>query len=190
MLLSAPMNEQEDILAKRLGKTVHASPLRFKLLHLRKRYPSATTECIEDWLVDVANARGARIVQRPIAPDRDFAPPPPDVLSNEELVVAICQFQCLDRPQMLRLAAQLISRNAAQPSILRLVSERERVEPVLAELARLALRIDPQHVTWRQVMDNCASEPPLREPLLHWTRLAQPVMKDGKCNAERWELVA
>jgi hypothetical protein len=87
MLLFAPMNEQEDILATRLGKTVHASPLRFKLLDLRKRYPSSSTECIENWLVDVANARGARMVQRPVAPDRDFAPPPPDVFSNEEQVI-------------------------------------------------------------------------------------------------------
>ena len=177
-------------LADRLGQTVHVSPLRFKLERLRCAYPSDGAKELEDWLVDVANARGARIVERnpPVSPG--FTPPGTETLSHEELVAAICQTQCLDRPQMLRLAAQLISRGAADVSALRLVAERERVGRILGELARQALKVDREHGAWRAVLEAFGSEPPLREPILHWTRLAEPVMKDGRCNAAAWRLVA
>ncbi len=49
------MNPEERVLAQRLGTTVHVSPLRMKLARLREAYPSPSTECLEDWLVDVAN---------------------------------------------------------------------------------------------------------------------------------------
>jgi hypothetical protein len=73
---------------------------------------------------------------------------------------------------------------------LRLIAERERVGPVLAELARQALRVAPRHPTWRAIHDCFGAETRLREPLLHWTRLAEPIPKDGKCDAAEWRLVA
>ena len=54
--------------------------------------------------------------------------------------------QNLDRPQMLRLAAQLISRGAVDFEELAAVAVRERVGFILAELARNACRVDPEHV--------------------------------------------
>jgi hypothetical protein len=155
-----------------------------------QRYRGVSCDCIEDWLLRVANARGARVVTPANGNDAEFQPPPLPVLSNEELVAAICHLQGLDRPQMLRLAAQLISRNAADPKRLRLVAERERVQPVLAELARQAIRVDPGHAAWQEVYEAFQGERPLREPLLHWTRLAEPIMKYGRCNAAGWRLVA
>lgn len=175
-------------LAKRLGVTTHVSPLRIKLQCLRRQFPSEGAECLEDWLVDVANARGARIVTRDGG--NTFIPPPLELLTNEELVTGICQLQCLDRPQMLRLAAQLISRQAVHLDELRLLARRERIEPVLGELARQALRVEPDHVLWRALAESFPPRVKLRSPILHWTRLATPVMAKGRCNAETWKLVA
>lgn len=160
------------------------------LQRLRQEFPSATAECLEDWLVDVANARGARVVVRPTPAPAEFSPPPAGVLSNEELVVGICQLQCLDRPQMLRLAAQLISRGAVEEARLCLVARQERVGRVLVELARQALRVAPQHALWRRLLEEFGDEPPLRDTLLHWTRLAEPIMAAGRGHTGEWKLVA
>jgi len=184
------MSETGHRLADRLGKTVHVSPLRFKLRALQFAHGSSTKTALEDWLIDLANSRGARIVFREAADADAGIDIPRDELSNEELVVAICQLQCEDRPQMLRLAAQLVSRKAVHPRSLCLVAERERVGPILASLADLALKVEPAHETWQAVRDNFAGERPLRDVLLHWTRVAEPVMTDGRCNATTWRLVA
>ncbi|MBI4023982.1 MAG: hypothetical protein HY360_03320 [Verrucomicrobia bacterium] len=181
---------RESTLGERLGMSVHVSPLHFKLRALRERYSSRGAERLEDWLVDVANARGARIVVRTGERSASFTPPPANELSNEELVVGICLLQCLDRPQMLRLAAQLISRRAVAFPGLRLAARRERVGVVLGELARQSLCVSPSHELWRQVAEAFPPPKNLRSPVLHWTRLAEPVMKDGRCNADGWRLVA
>ncbi len=142
---------------------------------------------LEDWLVDLANARGARIVTRSadsiLCPDESG-------LSNEELVVGILLPQNLDRPQMLRLAAQLISREAVQFRELRLLARQERIERILAALARQALRVAPDHVLWRKIDAAFGHQKPLRSSLLHYTRMAEPVPVGGRVNAERWSLVA
>lgn len=183
------MTTPENSLAKRLGMTVHVSSLRFRLGDLFSASGGSMASCLEDWLVDVANARGATVVRRPAGPPPRWVPPAEDELSNEELVVAICQVQGLDRPQMLRLAAQIISRQAVSPAVLLALAERERVRPILAELARQALRVDRSHPLWRLIAQRLEGEKPLRDSLLHWTRLAEPVMEDGRCNAQSWRLV-
>ena len=160
------------------------------LQRVAAQFPAEHAECLEDWLVDLANARGARIVNRSIDRQHQYIPPTEQLVTNEELVVGICQLQCLDRPQMLRLAAQLISRNAVQLSRLKLLAEQERIGPILAELAKQALRVEPTHPLWRKIQETFHDEQPLKEPLLHWTRLAEPVMQNGRCNAKHWRLVA
>ncbi len=187
--MNGAMIRTEQRLADRLGTTVHVSPLRFKLERLRRDWPSDSANCLEDWLVDVANARGVRVVERPDAP-AGFQPPPREAMSNEELVVGLCQLQCLDRPQMLRLAAQLISRGDLDWAGIIRLARRERVTRVLGELSRLALRIDPQHAGWRRLQVEFGGEPSFRDVLLHWTRLAEPIMQPGRPNAAGWKLVA
>lgn len=181
--------DAQATLAERLGKTEHVSPLRFKIARLAKAYPSATATCIEHWLIDVANQRGARIVRRPDPPGH-FDAPAEAALPNAELIVALCQLECIDQPQILRLAAQLVSRGAFDATQLRRAAVRERAEPVLRELARLALHVDAHHPHWLAVSRMFPPGRALAEPLLHWSRLAQPVMRDGRCNAQRWTLVA
>jgi len=183
------MHEDTRTLAERLGVTVHVSPLRIRLDRLRREYPSAGAKCLEDWLLDVANARGARFITRQPPADPDFLPPRPDLLSNEELVAAICQPHNLDRPHLLRAAAQLVSQSAVQANPLLAVARRERAEQVLGELARQALRVAPEHPVWRAI--GCALEqaPAPTSPLLHWTRLAVPVPDARGCNAAAWRLI-
>jgi hypothetical protein len=126
----------------------------------------------------------------PFPVPRDVELPGVDVLPDEELAVALCQPNCLDRPQILRLAAQIVSRGSVDVNRLCLVAVRERAEPVLAELSRQALIVEPAHAGWGAVHEAFAGQAGLRAPILHWSRLAQPIMAGGKCNAERWELVA
>jgi hypothetical protein len=161
-----------------------------KLARLHVEFPSSSAECLEDWLVDVANERGARIVYREGRPADAPVDLPQTRLADEELIVGICLLQNRDRPQMLRLAAQLISRHAINLTRLCLIAERERAGIVLAELARQALKVDKDHAAWQAIAKRFARERATRDTLLHWTRLSEPVMKNGRCNAQRWELVA
>jgi hypothetical protein len=164
--------------------------LRIRLAGLMRAYSSGGAQCLEDWLLDVANARGARFVIRWPPASADFVAPPLSLLSNEELVVAICQPHNLDRPQMLRVAAQLISMQAVNVEILLAVARRERVELVLAELARQALHVAPEHPVWRALHGALAHVFAPRDPILHWTRLAVPIPDERGCNAKAWKLVS
>ena len=184
------MTKKGHRLADRLGKSTHVSSLRMKLQGLREKFISSSANSLEDWLIDVANARGARIVFRENRPESDQIVVPEEVLSNEELVVGMCQLQCEDRPQMLRLAAQMISRKTVDVQRLCLIARRERSGAVLAALARQALRVEAQHEAWLVIAEIFAAEGQLRDALLHWTRLAEPIMTDGRCNAASWRLVA
>ncbi len=180
---------KERILAKRLGKSCHVSPLRYKFKRLMQKYPAPHSDCVEDWLIDVANARGARIITRPDSELDEFIPPDVNTLYIEELIVGVCQLQCLDRPQMLRLAAQFISRGGVNLQRLFLLSEQERTEPVLKELARQALKVNKSHLIWKEIFARYKGAPELNDSLLHWTRLSEPVMTKGMLNASRWRLV-
>jgi len=180
---------QEQTLSRRLGLTAHVSPLDYQVRALAQAYPSATAATIEDWLVDVANARGAKIVQRQPPADPTFLPPPETELSTEELVAAICLLQRRDRPQMLRLAAQFITRAAVDlPRLIRL-ARRERIELVLGEMARQALRVDGRHPAWLAITNAFPPGRPLRSPIIHWQRLAWPIMATRGGRVERWHLV-
>jgi len=180
----------QNTLGFRLGLTVHVSALRIRLDSLRKRYPSTTAACLEDWLLDVANRRGARIVVRePPAPE-SFTPPTSQEFTQEELVVAICQLQGQDRPQLLRLAAQFISRGELDYAALALAAKRERVGSVLNAMAKEALKVSPGHPCWSFLTKTFAAASRPRDVVMHWTRLAEPLMAHGRINAANWRLVA
>ena len=140
--------------------------------------------------MDVANARGARIVTR----DDDAYPrmsrPDFTALTNEELVAGLLLPQNRDRPQMLRLAGQLISQAKLDLGELIRLAIRERIEYLLAEMAREACKVEPAHPLWFPIRQRFETEKAPRSPLIHFTRLAQPVMKNGRVNAARWVLVS
>lgn len=174
-------------LADRLGKTWHVSPLEKKLERLRRNGPAIGAE---EWLLKVANARGATVVFPPHAEGvESFEAPSRAELSDVELLGGILLLSRRDEPQLLRAAAQLIGRGVAEVKPLLALAERERFGPVLKELARLALRIDPDHRIWSDIFSALEGAEDLRQPLLHWTRLAEPRMRRGMVNAERWELI-
>ena len=176
------------MLAKRLGMTVHCSPLEFKFKRLALGQ-DVPIESLDEWLVDLANHRGACVVERRIGSVPEWPNLTRSALSDEELVVLICQPQRLDHPQILRLAAQMISRNQVNLDRLILIAKRERADRTIGELARQALRVDPSHVAWTQ-LDHAFSAKPLRDPIIHWTRLAEPQPIHGVCDGRSWKLVA
>jgi len=188
-----PIMETANIqhtLGDRLGLTVHVSAFRMRVSTLMKRYPSSTAVCFDDWLLDVANCRGARIIVREPSAADDFLPPPAEVFTQEELVVAICMLQGLDRPQLLRLAAQLISRNELNLKVFTQLATRERVGPVLNAMAKEALKVAPDHPSWSLLAITFAGAAHPHDVVMHWTRLAQPVMANGRVNVASWRLVA
>jgi len=177
-------------LADRLGLTVHQSVLERRLRRLMREYPSSLSSSTDNWLMDVAHARGARVVCRMDVDDANFMAPSPDIIPNEELVVAICALCRDDQPQRLRLAAQLVSRGTVNVERLLLLARRERADVVLGELARQALKVEPGHNVWGRIAAAFPSQRLLRSPVAHWQRLAWPVMAEGRrVNAQRWELV-
>jgi len=182
------MSATENTLAKRLGITAPESPLKWKLRRLESRFPSHGAGTHEAWLVDVANSRGATIVRRQELP-LQFAVPEIE-LSNEELVVGVLLPCQADEPQMLRLSAQLISRGEIDAQKLLTLAHREGALRVLANLATLALRVAPQHPVWRAIARGASGARPLRENVLHWTRLAEPVIPKANVHQGEWRLVA
>lgn len=185
--IQAPFGES---LACRLGVTRHVSPLRIQCLKLMRAFPSPGAAVLEDWLLDVANVRGAGFVLRHPERDPSFKAPGEDVLSDEELVVAICLVNNLDRPQMLRAAAQLVSRGRLSVEKLCLVARRERVVVVLAELARQALRVESGHSAWTAILAKLGDAKRPRSPIMHWTRLAIPIPDSRGINTVGWRLVS
>ncbi len=105
-------------------------------------------------------------------------------------MVSICQLQGQDRPQLLRLAAQFISRGELDWSALARVATRERVGAVLNAMAEQALKVDPVHCGWAFLAKRFASASRPHDAVIHWSRLAEPVMAKGRVNAAAWRLVA
>jgi hypothetical protein len=159
-----------------------------KLGRLWKRGPG-DTETLEDLLLDLANARGARIVTRHPPPAQPLPVLPETELSNAELAAGILLRQNLDRPQMLRLAAQLISAGAVDLQELKRHAVQERIEPILAALALQALKVEPGHEAWQNIAAAFPRQPVPREPIAHYSRLAEPIHVNGRVIAGSWRLV-
>ncbi len=173
-----------------MGTTTHESSLRYKIKRLM-RNESLDNESIEDWLVDVANDRGARVVFRAtggVRENRKF--PGQEEFSNEELVVALCQLNCADRPQILRLASQLISGMELKLNDLLRLAVMERASRVVKDIAEQALKVDPKHPAWVFLNQSLQKETKLAEPLLHWTRLAEPLFAPHSTKNIGWKLVS
>ncbi|HMP90063.1 MAG TPA: hypothetical protein PJ991_07670 [Kiritimatiellia bacterium] len=176
-------------LADRLGTTCHVSPLRMKIRRLMGCYPAHQATVPEDWLVDVAISRGVKHFVRDAAEGAVFLAPPQEEFSDEELVVGLCQTVALDRPQMVRMAGQIITRNKLDLEKFQRLIEMERVEVVVAELARAALRCDSDHPLWRTLWESYQRYAGVRSPVIHWSRLAEPML--GKNHQiQGWKLAS
>lgn len=180
------MNPQT--LAQRLGTTAPASVLLWKLRRLRRAHPVPDAGDLESWLVELSHSRGFHAIQRrPVALPFSISM---EDLSNEELVIAQLHPALRDEPQLMRPAAQIISRGAINPSKLLALAERECSSRILANLAAQALKAAPDHSGWQAIADQLRHALPLRENVIHWTRLAEPVMKPRGPHNGEWRLVA
>ncbi len=184
------MSATEATLAGRMGVSVHQSPLRFKIQRWLEPARERSRITPEEWLVELANRRGATVVFRQQEAPMGIRWPDPDEFSDEELVVALSQLNRVDQPQLLRLPAQLISRGRLDLDLLLRLARMERAARTLKELATQALKVEPNHPAWRRIAEAFSGEKPFAEPLIHWSRLAEPLFAAGKANPIGWKLVA
>lgn len=164
--------KDEQSLAQRLGQSVHVSLLRRRVAGLQKRYPGLEPAYLEDWLLDLANHRGARSVSRSVESLRaEWEAPSEEVFSNAELALAICQPHNRDRPQWFRVAAELISSGRVDLPDLLILARKERCERIFAELSKQALRAEPRHEIWSKIQAEFCDAASLPDTLIHWSRL-------------------
>lgn len=152
-----------------------------------KDYPAHEAPVPEDWLVDVAIARGLSDFVRDAAGDFAFNPPPATLFSNEELIVALCYQGGLDRPQLIRMAGRLISKLDVNLNKLMRWIIMERAENIIAELARAALHCNPDHPRWKPLWQTFSFAVGTRSPVIHWNRLAEPRI-DQHHRIQGWRL--
>ena len=180
------MQRDTTTLAQRLGITAPTSPL---LMKVRRMARAEGMTQPQDWLRGVANRRGYRVIV-PARPEAALLTDVPlEQLSNEELAVAILHPAGKDRPQLLRLAAQIISRGHMDIPRLLHLSRMECAARILRELSHQALKVEASHPVWSEIDWQLQGEQPLRDALIHWTRLAEPV-PSKKFIACGWRLVA
>jgi hypothetical protein len=151
-------------LARRLGDTVHVSPL----LRMVRQISGCPEARVGEWLLKCAVRRGASHYQRDFA--SDLPPDHPD-LSNEELGVALCLGQHSYNSTFIRAAAQLLSSPRTDAPRLARLAVMERVEPVLFHIASLAARFAPEAQPWSYLLRHLPRRltcPP--DALPHWSR--------------------
>jgi hypothetical protein len=164
----------EMSLAQRLGITTHVSPLLKKLERIRSRDPISGALMREDWLLVLANDRGAKSITPAFPGNGVCFLPDTKEFSNEELIAAICLPHNRDRPQWFRLAAELVVKEDTDLVKLKAIAIRERLGRILAELARTALRAFPGDERWAELAELDENHGlPLKDNLIHWSRLAK-----------------
>lgn len=180
------MNPQT--LAQRLGITAPCSVLLWKLRRLRREFPVADAGDLESWLVELAHSRGFHAIQR--RTEALSFPITLEQLCNEELAVALLHPSLRDEPQLMRPAAQIISRGVVDAAKLTAIAEQASASRILANLAMQAMKAAPAHAVWNSVSVALENAAPLRENVIHWTRLAEPVMKPRGPHNGEWRLIA
>ncbi|HTV40013.1 MAG TPA: hypothetical protein VMF08_05525 [Candidatus Sulfotelmatobacter sp.] len=151
-------------LARRLGETVHVSPLLRKVC----RMSGCTEDHVGEWLLKCAVRRGASHYERDFS--GDLPPDNPD-LSHEELAVALCLGQHPYNSVFIRAAAQLLSSTRTDARRLARLAVMERVEPVLLHIAAIAGRFIPEAQPWSYLLRHLPRRRPCAaDALPHWSR--------------------
>jgi hypothetical protein len=151
-------------LARRLGDSVHVSPLLHKICLLS----GCSEDRVGEWLLKSAVQRGANHYERNFPED---LPPDQAELSDEELGVALCLGQHPYNSTFIRAAAQLLSSPRTNAPRLVRLAVMERVEPVLLYIATVAARFAAEMQPWSYVLQHLPhrlSCPP--DALPHWSR--------------------
>jgi hypothetical protein len=151
-------------LARRLGDTVHVSPLLRKV----RQISGCPEDRVGEWLLKCAVGRGASHYERDFP--GELPPDHPD-LSNEELGVALCLGQHPYNSAFIRAAAQLLSSPRTDAPRLARLAVMERVEPVLLYIAAIAARFAPDAQPWLHLLRHLPRRLACpRDALPHWSR--------------------
>jgi len=132
-------------LARRLGNTVHVTPLLRKIVQMS----GCPNDRAGEWLLKCAIGRGASHYERDFP--LDLLPDHPE-LGNEEIAVALCLGQHAYNSTFIRAAAQLLSSPTTDPVRLTRLAVMERVEPIVSYIANVAARFAPGAQQWAYLL--------------------------------------
>jgi hypothetical protein len=151
-------------LAAKLGEIPHVSGLGLRLARL-----SGAGERLPEWLLKVAVERGASHYQREFDPS---LPRDRTAIPDEEIGVALCLGGNRYNLDSLRVAAQLLSCSRVNPARLCRLAVRERCEPVLLHIAKIAEKFDPALEPWAFLRTHLPPRHvPRQDALPHWSRI-------------------
>jgi len=151
-------------LARRLGDSVHVSPLLRKVCQMS----GCPEDRVGEWLLKCAIRRGASHYERDFPSD---LPPDNLDLSHEELAVALCLGHHPYNSVFIRAAAQLLSSTRSDAQRLARLAVMERVEPVLLHIATIAARFAPEAQPWSYLLRHLPRRRSCSPDVLpHWSR--------------------
>ena len=151
-------------LARRLGDTVHVSPLLRKVCQMS----GCPEDRVGEWLLKCAVHRGASHYERDFPND---LPPDNSDLSDEELAVALCLGQHPYNSAFIRAAAQLLSSPRSDAQRVARLAVMERIEPVLLYIATIAARFAPEAQPWSYLLRHLPRRRSCSPDVLpHWSR--------------------
>ena len=157
-------------LARRMGTTPHISPLLMKAGRLGLKKP-------ED-LEKLAVRRGLRYYEsygdsKSLPRDQDGSSinANEDVLSNEELALALISPATPYSLQRLRMSAAMIAAQGNKPETIAFLAQRERSEPIVRHIAQCGSEAEPNNPFWNKLLELLPQTPaPAIDVLPHLTR--------------------
>ena len=140
-LLSARLNS--DTLAKKLGTTVHFSPLLRKVRKLGLSMPK------DLWTIAVQ--RGCRHYWQGDEPEGELIPQ--TVLTNEELAIALLNCAGPYSSHSIRCGAAMLGAIGNDPSLVAKLAIWERSETVVRFVAECGHKFEPQNSYWLDLLN-------------------------------------
>ena len=132
-----------DTLAKKLGTTVHFSPLLRKVRKLGLSIPR------DLWTLAVQ--RGCRHYWQGLEPDGELAPQ--TVLTNEELAIALLNYAGPYSPHSIRCGAAMLGATGNDPALVAKLAVWERNAAVVRFVAECGRKFEPQNPYWLDLLD-------------------------------------
>lgn len=169
-------SEIKDTLAKKLGTSVHLSPLIQKAKRLGLVEPSD--------LEEMAIARGLTYYGKTSTRTLDL-----ECLSIEELVIALMSPTLPYSLQRLRMAGALLGAKNLSADRLVKLARMERCESTLRYIAEMAAQVEPMHVFWLSLLERLPASPPAPPDVLpHLTRLVtySGLDRTGRVRQMQW----
>jgi hypothetical protein len=168
-----------ETLARKLGTTEHLSCLR----QTARRYGLRTPKD----LMDEAVARGCfHYLQSHEPPHQRVSE---TEFSNEQLALALLSIANPYDPWQIRIGAMMLGAEGNNPATVARNAVYERSESVVCNIARAALRYEPENPFWKQLLAALPNVPDVREGILpHHTRfVSMPgLIGPGKMGKPVW----